>query len=209
MDIAKILENLQALAQSTNFKSERENCIQKIKLLRLKYPNATLSSRETNSENTVFIEELRKIALEALYPYFIDGNVVLSENCVPVHMNCFFLDFLKSRADETIQNFPTNKKLYKYYKELISWARDQKESYKSRKSFDYFSDRYYYIFLDKETAYFMDYSRDGMQPFLERAFKCFEDDKKFFLERLNEGYWDSEIRNLFDPKLLEIQNECY
>lgn len=203
MDVEKILQNLWDRASSTSFENEREIALQKIQLLKKKYLSMVAKKKEKEIDEDIPIKNLRRIFTETFFPYFIDGNIELNEDNVPVHVDYYFLESAKHRADENLREFPNNKKLFNFYKELVAWVKDVELYFKNRATHNEVQSIYNFIFLDLPTAYFLTFDTKGLQACYDSCMKNFQEQKTTFFEKLNDGWWDSFIVGYFDPRLLE------
>ena len=97
-------------------------------------------------------------------------------------------------------------KMLKYRKSIWDWAFEEYHYISSLprdiQDFYYFN---YYIEVDKGFAFWClpSYKFTGIDSTIKSLNDEFNHKKKEFFEKLNSGYYDRMINDLFDPKLLE------
>lgn len=210
MDWQKIVDNLKARAVSTNYEGEREACLKKIDQILLKY-NVDQNKKASKKEliTKIPIKRLREIFVETYFPWYLEENIVKNNETVYFGFSSSSLNFI---ASEKIKDVDTNSsnKFLKYMRDVGEWAWDEKEYIKSlpRVLQDFYM-WHYYIEIDISFAIWClpnfivigqyDCNKAKIIEYLKNEF---ENRKKDFLRNLNSGYYDRDIRELFDPKLL-------
>ena len=97
-------------------------------------------------------------------------------------------------------------KMLKYRKSIRDWAFEEYQYISSLprdiQNFYYFN---YYVEVDKAFAFWClpSYNFTGVDSTIKSLNDEFNRNKKEFFEKLNSGYYDRMINDLFDPKLLE------
>ena len=210
MDWTKIVGDLKARALSTNYENERKLCLKKIDEILLKHnveQNAKASKKELITK--IPITRLREIFMETYFPWYLEENIVKDNETIYFGFSTYALEYI---AKEKIRAVSTNSsnKFLKYMRDVGEWALDEREYIKSMpRVLQSFYHRHYYIEIDITFAIWclpdyivIDQCNCNKAKIIEYLKNEFENRKKDFLRNLNSGYYDRDIRELFDPKLL-------
>lgn len=207
MDWQKIINDLQARALSTTFDGEREICLKKIKQLKISMGLNPEKKSENNVIKSLPIKELRKIFVETYCPWYLKDKMYYPEtNTILYQFDRYHLSYIFKERYKMDLDPGVSKKMLKYRKSIRDWAFEEYQYIsgfpRELQSFYYFN---YYIEIDKSFAFWClpSYKFIGVDETIKSLIKEFENNKKEFFEKLNSGYYDRMINELFDPKLLE------
>ena len=210
MDWKKIVDDLKARALSTTYEGERKSCLKKIDEILFKYnieQNAKASKKELIIK--IPIRRLREIFAETYFPWYLEENIVKNNETIYFGFSTYVLKYIAKEKIKYVNTDSSNKFL-KYMKDIGEWALNEREYIKSMpRVLQSFYSWHYYIEIDIPFAIWClpDYiviDRCGCNKIkiIEYLKNEFENRKQDFLKKLNSGYYDRDIRELFDPKLL-------
>jgi len=210
MDWAKIVGDLKARALSTTYEGERKLCLKKIDEILLKYnveQNAKASKKEFITK--IPIKRLREIFLETYLPWYLEENIVKNDETIYFGFTTYCLELI-AKEKITNVNVGSSKKYLKHMRDIGEWALDEREFIKSMsRVLQSFYQWHYFIEIDIPFAIWclpdyivIDKCNCNKAKIVEFLKNEFENRKREFLRNLNSGYYDRDIRELFDPKLL-------
>ena len=210
MDWTKIVDDLKARALSTNYEGERQLCLKKIDEILLKY---NVEQNKKASKKELFIKipikRLREIFVETYFPWYLEENIVKNNETIYFGFSTYALEFIAREKIKDVEVSSSNKFL-KYMRDVGEWAWDEKEYIKSLpRVLQSFYSWHYYIEIDISFAIWclpnyivIDQCNCNKAKIIEYLKNEFKNRKEEFLKNLNIGYYDRDIRDLFDPKLL-------
>lgn len=208
MDWSKIIENLHARALSTIYENERISCLQKINEI-LSRHNISSSFERKEDISKISIYKLREIFIETYFSFFLKDSPINKEsNTILYSFSTYELKYI---AEEKIKQIDASSslKFLKYMNGIKEWAEDELNYVyslpKVLKDIYYFN---YFIEIEIPFAiwctpnYIFDECNNDKDKIIEYISKNFTERKRDFLEKVNNGYYDGDIKELFDPKLL-------
>ena len=212
MDWSKIVDNLKTRALSTNYEGERQLCLKKIDEILLKH-NVEMKSVKTKQElfHTIPIKKLREIFIETYFPWFLKEDAMgANGDTIYFGFSSYELEYIAKEKIKEI-NPSSSVKFMKYMKSIGEWAMDEYDYIKSLprtlQSFYHFN---YYIEIEIPFAIWClpNYIVDQLcnldkNKIIEQLKLDFDNNKNQLLKDIHSGYYDRDIRELFDPKLLE------
>ena len=207
MDWQKIINDLEARALSTTFDNEREICLKKIQKLKISMGLNPEKKTENNMIKSFPIEELRRIFVETYCSWYLKDKIYYPEtNTILYQFSRYNLHYIFEERYKLDLNPDVSLKILKYRKSIRDWAFEEYQYISSLprdiQNFYYFN---YYVEVDKAFAFWClpSYNFTGVDSTIKSLNDEFNRNKKEFFEKLNSGYYDRMINDLFDPKLLE------
>ena len=207
MDWQKIINDLKARALSTLFDNERDICLKKIQKLKISMGLDPEKKTENNVIKSLPIEELRRIFTETYCSWYLKDKIYYSEtNTILYQFDRYNLHYIFEERYKLDLNPDVSLKMLKYRKSIRDWAFEEYQYISSLSNnlqdFYYFN---YYVEVDKGFAFWClpSYKFTGIASTIKSLNDEFNRKKKEFFEKLNSGYYDRMINDLFDPKLLE------
>lgn len=215
MNYAKILQDLRARADRTEFVNEREICLKKIADI---VATKIIDNQEITDNLTVSIpiEVLRDLFVEQIFPLY---KYEIEEGYVPFLFDPSTITWIEDKIRVVSSDLHSDKFL-KYLDGIKNWARNQKDIFYSYPR-DIQSMMYQnnYIEVSPEFIYWMSpltdkvgwYDENDKYQQLkytkENVVKVenlkFEKQMKRFMGELNRGYHDAEIKDFFNPTRIE------
>ena len=207
MNWQKIINDLQSRALSTTFNNEREICLKKIQKLKISIGLNPEKKTETNVIKSLPIKELRRIFVETYCSWYLNDKIYYPEtNTILYQFDRYNLHYIFEERYKLDLNPDVSLKMLKYRKSIRDWAFEEYQYISSLprdvQDFYFFN---YYVEVDKGFAFWClpNYKFTGIDSTIKSLNDEFNRKKKEFFEKLNSGYYDQMIKDLFDPKLLE------
>jgi len=210
MDWAKIVDDLMARALSTTYEGERAICLKKLNEIKLKYNITPGNETKKDKKYQIPIERLRELFVETYFPWYLKNSIFVNEERILYHFSSFKLREIYK--DKVHRDIPTSasKKYLTHMRDIGIWAKDELEYIKSLpsilESLYYFN---YYVEVDKTFGVWcaspLEFAEaNGSVEIITDNFNDeFINKKTKFMEKINNGYYDPDIKSLFNPELLE------
>lgn len=210
MDWAKIIDDLMARALSTTYEGERAICLKKLNKIKLKYNVAPGNKTKKDEKYQIPIERLRELFVETYFPWYLKNSIFVNEERILYQFSSFKLRNIYET--EVHENIPTSasKKYLMHIRDIGIWAKDELEYIKSLptvlRDLYYFN---YYVEIDKTFGVWcsssLEFSRanGSVETLINNFNDEFINKKTEFMEKINNGYYDPDIKSLFNPELLE------
>lgn len=214
MDIRKRLIDLMNRAEQTTFENEMKTCLTKIKAILAKFSisdiNAFINEQEEIHDDEFPIVEIRNIFIRQFYPYYCEDTVIDVIDNVPVAIDKYTIEYLKSRCDnEVIQFAKCAPSLANVYKKFLNFIERKLEDIETKHKVLMCGSYDNFIIVPREIAYwindkinYIDIEPGTIEEVCQQRVKSFLARKEEFINHLNRGHYDDDIRRVIDVKAL-------